>query len=442
MERIVVSVQTEDRGLSLRIAETMALRTEQIRMIPGDPGERGSDWDFILITEAAGAVPGDLLILPGDGMIRRLSEQQEQGREESLSGISHGFMPGQVVTEHFRITWTEEDPLPAAYRDSTPIRFRIPSCRADQMERELSLLYGELTGAPCPGKERKDIPSLVAFCGLSGGAGTTFLALAAGQMLDRIYGTKTIYLSLCAGDDSDLFCGEGPETVYSLNHVMYRMGEGRDVPLGPLVQENLFLRRFVFRRTGRDIGGITQEQLRRFLQETAKQLEPDVVVMDLGHGISEGTGRILSLADCIVPVGRAGDFRLAHVRRTYRDILQYSRADHVVTVRNFEPAEQEPDPEQIFRRRTFERWREEEAENPTEKEDCRENARDGGESEDLPDFIDHGEGVLSVSDAPDAFIRMGGRIRMDLSGPFGMECAAVAKKIAGVTHVREYWPEG
>ncbi len=96
MERIVVSVQTENRGLSLRIAETMALRTEQIRMIPGDPGERGSDWDFILITEAAGAVPGDLLILPGDGMIRRLSEQQEQGREESLSGISRGFMPGQV----------------------------------------------------------------------------------------------------------------------------------------------------------------------------------------------------------------------------------------------------------------------------------------------------------------------------------------------------------
>lgn len=442
MEKIVVSVQTEDLGLSLRIAETMALRTEQIRMIPGDPGERGGDWDFILRTEDAGGVPGNLIVLPGDGMMRRLSERETKEKDHLFSGGATESSP-ELMTEHFRIFRTDAEEQPAAYQDGRLVRFRIPSCSAAQMERTLRLLYGELTGVPCPGRERKDLPSVVAFCGLSGGAGTTFLALAGGQMLDRIYGTKTIYLSLCAGDDSDLFWGEGPETVYSLNHVMYRMGEGRDVPLGPLVQENLFLRRFVFRRTGRDIGGITQVQLRRFLQETAKQIEPDVVVMDLGHGITEGTGRILSLADCIVPVGRAGDFRLAHVRRTYRKILQYSRADRVVTVRNFEPAEQEPDPEQMFRRRTFERWREEDSAGPAEpEEDGRETVRDGGASEDLPDSIDHGDGVLSVSYAPDSFIRMGGRIRMDLSGPFGMECAAVAKKIAEVTHVREYWPEG
>lgn len=227
---------------------------------------------------------------------------------------------------------------------------------------------------------------LVVFAQACGGSGTTSTALAAARMLNTIYGSRCLYLNICPFDDSRKYIAE--QEGAGIVKLLYHLKKEYDFPMGSFVQEAEGISVFVTHAVNKYAMELTGEMFNRLLAEVNRTGSYDYLFVDAGNYWSRENLAVLGCADCVVVV--SGEKRRGHIKylnELEEMLIARAGAENVLRVMNF-------------------------------ADDTDEDAPEGGS--------------YAVSREDAAFVRMGGYVRIDLSGNYGLEIAQVAKGIRGI----------
>ena len=234
---------------------------------------------------------------------------------------------------------------------------------------------------------------LLVFCGLSGGCGVTSTALSVARMLETIYGSYCLYLNICPVDDSRRYLEE--RDGGGMLKLLYHLTREDDFPIESFIEEEEGLFSFATRAMNKYAMEIDDVLFNRLLGIVEKLGKYDYVIVDAGNCWSRSRLKILEPADCVVLVSKdhkGGKFAYEDSARA--EIARYA-GDDLLEVVNFAPDDDDAD--NIG-------W-------------------------DDPESEAH---AMVLSENGQAFIPMGGRVRIDLKGNYGLEIAAIAKKIVEV----------
>ncbi|TDP57463.1 hypothetical protein [Aminicella lysinilytica] len=235
---------------------------------------------------------------------------------------------------------------------------------------------------------------LLVFCGISGGGGVTSTALSVARMLETIYGSNCLYLNLCPVDDSKRYVEERNDG--GILRLLYHLTRDDDFPVERFIDEDDGIFAFAtgaMNKYAMEMDDISFGRLLRIVEEQGKY---DYIIVDVGNYWSRSNLKILEPADCVILVSkdhRGGEF--AYEKRVRAEIERYS-GDDLLKVLNF-----------------------------VDEGEYYDGKTDWETPEDGDDEI-----ILSKDDK--AFITMGGRVRIDLKGNYGLEIATIAKKIIEV----------
>lgn len=262
--------------------------------------------------------------------------------------------------------------------------FMFEDCRV--LVDRLIYIYFEKTGRLAEYRGSSTC-RLVIFVETAGGSGVTATALAAARMLNTIYGASCLYLNLCPVDDSRKYVEEEPGA--GIRKLMFHLLKEKEFPLRSFVQEAEGIDVFRTAAINRSAAEMTGELFDRLLAAVERQGTYDYFFVDAGNFWSREAMEMLGRGDCVVLVsGDEGGKPLKYAEKLAAEVERRAGADSVLRVLNFF------DDEKMAAEET--------------------------------------ERLCLVSRDEDAFVRMGGRMRIDLSGNYGLDIALAARKIRGI----------
>ncbi len=314
--------------------------------------------------------------------------------------------------------------------------------------------------------------SSAAFCGAGGGSGVTACALSCARMLHEVYGRKCLYLNMTPVDDSGNYLKK--EGSCSLLPLLYALKRGRHVPILPYLAEDAGVWYFRGTVTGLDehVGAADLDML---IAELQRQGGFHHILLDFGTGLTEHHIELMQSCGAVLVVGEGPEVHRTTFRRNWekrmldlfpqaamiqnRDDGEGSQFRSVLYGAG-EGGEVEEDDHEYNREDNHNRGRESEGRRAHKTENKRGHPYERGErinrfdyragdSEDnedkrygrssagngrkkgaeqgeRPRDADDPHPSFSVSDCPEAFIRMGGRLRIDLSGCIGLDFGQIA----------------
>jgi hypothetical protein len=170
--------------------------------------------------------------------------------------------------------------------------------------------------------------------------------------------------------------------------MLYHLKKEEDFPVGAFVQEAEAMSAFTTRAVNKYALELTGEMFSRLLTVVSGLGKYDYFFVDAGNYWSRENLAILGCADCVVMItGEDGRRQLRCLKELEEMLAARAGAENVLRVRNFSGDGDDADPE---------------------------------------------DGTVAVSRDDAAFVRMGGYIRLDLSGNYGLEIAQVARGIRGI----------
>ena len=272
----------------------------------------------------------------------------------------------------------------------------------------LNRLWYQQTGMPAEYFTMKGLFT-VSFCSVCGGSGVTACALACAQMLARQYGKWCLYLNMAAVDDSGNYLHKSEDE--QMIRLFYSLKQGRHVPIRPYLREEDGIWFFSAGRCG--LGGkLRDPDIELLFREIRRQENFDYVILDFGNSLSELHLKMIQCSDAVLIVGKGPLSERPVFQQKWEQSLR-KRFSNAVMLQNMDDGEDE-----VFR--TFcDAERDAEEDGETKDEESRgstgENRAHAGGKE------------FRVSCCREAFIRMGGRWKIDLSGCLGIELGAVAE---------------
>ena len=253
---------------------------------------------------------------------------------------------------------------------------------SQNLVKDLLQIYFQMTGRVLPYSGDRTCRLLVFVAG-GGGWGTTSTAIAVSRMLHRIYGCRSLYLNLCPIDDSKKYLAGLGET--NLLKLLYYLEQGREFPMEAFITSSEELDYVDTKVFNNSCDEMDTALLERFLSKVESLGIYDFVVADAGNHLSRQNRKLLGHADIVAEIFRSG----AASQGKYFSAI----------AREIESLAQ---PSRLIRVETFaESWRE-------EQEDC----------------------SLAVSEDRIAFRADGEQdLALELSGNYGIEISAIAKRI-------------
>ena len=283
--------------------------------------------------------------------------------------------PGQTVPEGVPASVTMD-----RYADRRITRDRILSFCA--------LLEGDLRGKRFSGT-CGDL-RLVVFASPAGGVGTTSCLLGSAAMMERIYGKRCLCLSMTPHAGFGRYFRDIRKPS---GRFLYHLRRGEAFPILPWISEEGMAPHFLFGSLGGSGGALTEDAAGALLNRVQALGRFDYLFLDLGTEWDHLGAALFQAADAGVLIS---DARSRPVSAWERGVLAEMAAGRAQVIR----VHSRCDPER--------------------------SDGDGQEEEEAQ------EGALVISEQPEAFITMGGYTRIDLRGHYGLEIAALAKRIAFV----------
>ncbi|MGN1382179.1 MAG: hypothetical protein ACI4W2_05105 [Eubacterium sp.] len=266
--------------------------------------------------------------------------------------------------------------------------------------------------------------AVTAFFGVSGGSGITACALAVARLLYRIYGVKCLYISMNPVDDSGSYLKKGDSC--GLLRLLYALQRGKHEPIQPYLNEEDGIWYFRGTESGLD-EHVRVESMEPLFAELARQGNFQHVIIDFGTSLTEEHIEMMQCCSAAVLVGK-GERALRTLFQKNLENKLLNLLPNAVMLHNMEDGRQDVIPwEEYSGPELGSEEKEEKDENRKERktyrlEDCREENRQQEKGKKkktgLPEF--------HVSVCEKAFIHMGGRWKIDLSGCFGAELSRLA----------------
>jgi hypothetical protein len=266
--------------------------------------------------------------------------------------------------------------------------------------------------------------SVTAFFGISGGCGTTACALSTARLLHRIYGSKCLYISMKPVDDSGNYLRK--DGSCSLLRLLYAFQRSRQEPILPYLNEEDGI--WYFKGTERGLDEqVRLESMEKLFKELSRQGEFQHVIIDFGTSLTEEHMEMMQCCDAAVLVGKGERALRPLFQREWEDKL-LNLLPNIALLHNMDDGRQD-----MASWDMSVNWTEEsEAENrEIEKrkgrktyqlEDRKKDGQTQEEDQKMPACLPE----FHVSVCEKAFIRMGGRWKIDLSGCFGAELSRLA----------------
>lgn len=258
--------------------------------------------------------------------------------------------------------------------------FKYEDCRT--LVNRMIYIFYERTGRVAEYRGNSSYRVIV-FGQVSGGCGATSAALGTAAMLGTIYGARCLYLNLCPFDDSKRYIEESHKE--GLVRLLYHLHRDEDFPLESFIGESEFVDSFmtgVINKYALEMDGVMFNRLLKAVERLGRY---DYFIVDVGNFLHRTNLKLLEAADCLVLLCReeAGQ-RPAYMDRIYEEIEQRTGKSLIKVV----------------------------------------------------NFADEYDEGLGISVDHSAFVKMGGRVKIDINGNYGLEVAAVAREIAGVCNGR------
>lgn len=268
-------------------------------------------------------------------------------------------------------------------RDATPYRlFQYEESRS--LIDDLLFIYFKMTGRVLEYRGTSKC-RLLTFASDAGGSGTTMICISAAKMLYRTYGSRILYLNLCPIDDSKKYLKSDGST--SLLKLLYYIDTGKDFPLESFItkeEEFDYINTGVMNAYFNDIKPALMSQL---LKKVDGLGEYDYLLLDIGSHLSRENKTVLENSNLVIFVHRWQNHEpAAYYENISQAIRKKADGSKLLVIENFAGDD----------------WRQESDEEIWISKD--------------PEAVqlDQKEGVLNV----------------DLSRNYGVEIAAIAKRIA------------
>lgn len=225
---------------------------------------------------------------------------------------------------------------------------------------------------------------LVTFVSDAGRSGTTMTCIAAAKMLNQLYGSKTLYLNLCPIDDSKKYLKDSGEK--GLLKLLYYLDTGKEFPLQHFITRGDDMDYVSTTAVNSYFNDMKPSLMNVFLKKVDLLGLYDYLFIDMGSCLSRQNRKLLENADLIITVHNGeNETPPQYYEHISREILKNTVGTKALNIENFAG------------------------------DDWREDVNDR----------------LCISKDPKAvcFDETEGLLRIDLSGNYGMEVAAAAKKI-------------
>lgn len=268
-------------------------------------------------------------------------------------------------------------------RDATPYRlYQYEESRS--LIDDLLFIYFKMTGRVLEYRGTCKC-RLLTFASDAGGSGTTMTCISAAKMLYRTYGSRILYLNLCPIDDSKKYLKTDGST--SLLKLLYYIDTGKDFPLDSFITKE---EEFDYINTGvmnAYFNDIKPALMSQFLKKVDGLGEYDYLLLDIGSHLSRENKTVLENSNLVVFVHRWQNHEpAAYYGNISQAIRKKADGSKLLVIENFagDDWHQESD-EEIWISKDTEAVQ-----------------------------LDQKEGILNV----------------DLSRNYGVEIAAIAKRIA------------
>ncbi len=175
---------------------------------------------------------------------------------------------------------------------------------------------------------------LVTFVSDAGGSGTTLTCISTAKMLHSIYGSRLLYLNLCPIDDSKKYLAAGSRI--GLLKLLYYLDAGRDFPLESFItrdEEMDYLSTDIVNSSFNDIKPALMTKL---VKKVDEQGQYDYFFIDIGSCLSRENKRALENSDLVVFVHRWQNGEpVAYYKHISQEIKKKAGGAKYLFIRNF-----------------------------------------------------------------------------------------------------------
>lgn len=221
--------------------------------------------------------------------------------------------------------------------------------------------------------------SQILFFSQRGGSGTTSTAISIARMMERMYGKRCLYISLKSMDDSAIYYDLTVNSDFM--KLLYYLDSGEDFPISAFINHEDEIDRISVPSVVSDIGDMDAVLFNRLLDRIELSGHYDYLIMDAGCDWNRRNLEIGNSSRMVIFMSEY-ESKAMTLAETARFEFLKNRGTEIMHIVN------RCDPEK----------------NPK-------------------------EGEFWISEDKRAFNRIGGRIRIDLGGNYGIEIAGITKEI-------------
>lgn len=430
MKRIQVNVAVSDRELGKAIVRGMSAKSGRMRFRQLQ-AEIGKDWeadDTSMLNMDSGIQDADLWITDQESVC-----QLYPSSCLLLSASDAGHEPEWIRDDSDRCGKKSERMLPPAdpmtghsqknkQKEKSGMYAGVPLNR-NSLLSGLNQLWFQKTGQPAEYVFLQQA-SVTAFFGISGGCGVTACALSTARLLHRIYGSKCLYVSMNPVDDSGNYLRK--DGSCSLLRLLYAIHRGKKEAVQPYLNEEDGVWYFKGTESGLD-EHVRAESMEALFKELSCQLDFQHIILDFGTSLTEEHIEMMQCCSAAVLVGK-GERALRPLFQRMWEKKLLNLLPNTALLHNMDDGRQEGAQwEDCYNLETEPQMKEEDGENEKgrktfQMEDRKEEPAGEEERQERQTLVPE----FHVSVCEKAFIHMGGRWKIDLSGCFGAELSRLA----------------
>lgn len=227
------------------------------------------------------------------------------------------------LAENFHDERITEDP---------PYRlFRYKNSR--DVVNDLLFIYFKITGrtAELKGSGNTRLLTVLSQCG---GAGATMLSLSLCIMLNRIYGSRCLYINLCPINDAYKYINEGARK--SMLKLLYYLRQKGEFPIGTFISSHDELDTVDTDIINPYFDDVKPELMGRLMEMIEKTERHDFIVVDIGNHLSRQNSSIAASSNCLIRVSIYDkDSKNSYYKEERKQIDTVAGVINVIHVLNF-----------------------------------------------------------------------------------------------------------
>ena len=176
--------------------------------------------------------------------------------------------------------------------------------------------------------------AMITFVSDAGGSGTTMIAISTAKMLNRLYGSRLLYLNLCPADDSKKYLKA--DSGAGFLKLLYYLDSGRDFPIDRFIVKGEELDWINTGIVNTCFSDLKPPLMTRLLKKVDGMGRYDYLLIDIGSHLSRENRTVLENTDWAVLIHRRQSWEpSSYFEAISREIRKKAGGAKVLFVRNF-----------------------------------------------------------------------------------------------------------